>query len=212
MDALHAVTRQAKTMVDGTLRISFDFEEAESKDAFALFGGVGTDVAIARMNIDTAQKLVSEKLYGEEAKHLRQSTFFRSPKAWEAIGTDADFLAWIRTKKCVAKSTDACHGDVVAAHVRRVANGSGTGIKPPYSAVPLCDHHHSMQHQYGESSVGGREYFDRQRIRHLEQLGWDELKGQLGFGSWSEVPPNVLREWSETHGVVKLLPDLYRDE
>ena len=46
-----------------------------------------------------------------------------------------DYLNFIRSKPCLI-----CHKKAVAAHVRNLAFGGGTGLKPPdYCAVPLCD-------------------------------------------------------------------------
>lgn len=49
MSAIPAASVNLKTMVDGTLRISFDIEPAHAKDAFNLFSSPGTQVAIAAL-------------------------------------------------------------------------------------------------------------------------------------------------------------------
>ena len=52
---------------------------------------------------------------------------------------NADYLKFIRSKLCLI-----CHRKAVAAHVRDLAFGGGTGLKPPdYCSVPLCVTHHN---------------------------------------------------------------------
>lgn len=64
-------------------------------------------------------------------------------------GQDGAFLAWIRTlPSCINGETP-----VQACHVRRVKFGSGTGIKPPYAAVPLTAKQHAIQHTKGEQAL-----------------------------------------------------------
>lgn len=94
------------------------------------------------------------KPFGKQASELYRTGFFYAPAVLEAIGTDAEFLLWIKSQPCAAEHLGDCNGDVVAAHVRRIANGAGTGIKPNnYSAIPLCHKHHALQHQNGESAL-----------------------------------------------------------
>jgi hypothetical protein len=142
-----------------------------------------------------------DRPFGQQARELKLSGFFRSPDVWKQVGSDTEFLDWIRRQPdCCASKVDPnepCAGIIVAAHVRRVADGSGMGIKPPYSAIPLCEIHHANQHAQGESSVGPREWWDKQRIHWVSSWAWEELKHQLGYGSWSQVPPKVLLAWAE---------------
>ena len=80
--------------------------------------------------------------YGAHAQALRTHiNFMGATKVWGAVGTDEAYLEWLRTLPCAhCKWTPhwemdvfvPCHG----AHVRRVADGAGTSIKPKYSATP----------------------------------------------------------------------------
>lgn len=49
MSAIPAASVSLKTMADGTLRMTFDIEPAQAKDAFSLFSSPGTPVAIAAL-------------------------------------------------------------------------------------------------------------------------------------------------------------------
>jgi len=202
-----------QTMADGTPRLIIDLPQTTLAQLGALELDPGAPLAIARLTQEAA-RLASQRqaqaIYGEEAKALRLSSFFRTPQVWEAIGPDAAFLAWLRDKPCCCPEIPHS-GDVVAAHVRRISEGAGIGIKPSYCAIPLCDRHHRVAHQYGDSEIGPRAWWDRQRIEHVQQWAWDTLKVQLGYAHWSEVPPADLREWADEHGLSTILPSPYRN-
>lgn len=200
---------------DGTIRFVVDVSEEYAELVGKMFFGVDMPVAIARLTQESSlqqSQQQAQAIYGAEAKALRLSSFFRTPDVWRAIGTDAEFLAWLRLQPCCFGTTrSAPHaGDVVAAHVRRVSEGAGTGIKPPYCAIPLCDSHHQDAHQHGDSMLGDRDWWDRQRIEHVQAWAWSALKSQLGYEHWNQVPPHVLIEWAVKHGVQALLPGAYR--
>lgn len=75
---------------------------------------------------------------------------------------DKLFQAWLRKQKCAwCKSPPPSD----SAHVRRAAN-AGIAIKPYMSGVPLCRTCHRLQHDGGESALGGKEWFDAQALIH----------------------------------------------
>lgn len=265
--AISATYRAVKTMADGTPRVTLDLDctlEAAAK----ILGLPGDVVAVARLTKKAAKETVSgnggavysddamtEKVaevlewslsdetlpaedYGEQAKALKLSSFFRTPKVWEAIGSDEEFAEWIQKQKCCICGG----GDWVeklgemrceAAHVRR-AGESGTGYKANYARVPMCHEHHAHQHQHGELSVlrlrtniarlmgdiwvksdadmalTVSEWFDKKRIEYVQAWGWKTLKAGLGYESWKDVPPQELRDWATVHGLEQYLPSEYR--
>lgn len=210
--ALIVTRRPAKEMADGTLRVQIDVEPADRRKFLDLFPDNGDPIAVAMLDPDSVRAHQQEKAFatadpqvpkgnhGKFAQYLVQSGFFRRPDVWRAAGSDADFLAWTRQQQCNVHS-QWCAGDVVAAHVRRVANGSGTGTKPEYSAIPLCDHHHREQHDKGEQAIGGKGMVDRDRIRHLERWSRDAIKAQIGRESFAAVSPDELLAWCEKAGI-----------
>lgn len=219
--ALIVTRRPYRELSDGTLRVQIDVDPRDKPAFLLMFPDSGDPMVVARIT-DAAQREdlmnhVAPKGFGEEARILKQSGFFRSPDVWKAIGADSNFLAWLRQQRCVADvgmlphEQKACGGMIVAAHVLRIANGAGKGIKPEYSAIPLCDKHHRLQHQHGESYVGGADHFDKQRIRHLQNWGWQRLKEQLGVESMTALEPGRLVAWAENKGVVEALPRAYRE-
>ena len=193
MTAISATARTLQTLSDGTVRLKVDIEPQDRAAAMELFGEPGAPIALARLTQEAAQK----SLQSSWQKELRLSSFFFKPETWEACGTDSDFLQWIRTQPCkVCKNKP-----VEAAHVRRVANGAGMGIKPPYSAVPLCPEHHRLQHQKGESAIGGRELMDKWRIECLAQWCWEYIKEELGYDSWRDMPIIEFQQWAKYKGL-----------
>ena len=207
---------KVSTMADGTPRITLDLS-CSLMDLARLDLAPGSMVAIARLTQEAAGNHMAARLtqdaaqYGQEAKALKQSGFFRAPAVWALIGSDGDYLEWCKTQPCAKTNLNGVPDNpVVAAHVRRVANGAGTGIKPPYSAIPLLSHLHMVQHQHGESAIANAEWWDRQRVRHLERWGWETLKARLGYKHWNQIEPWKLREWAEDRDVSQYLPREYK--
>jgi hypothetical protein len=207
---IQGVIRRFQTLADGTPRWVIDGElsiDAMGSDVTP-FLRIGAAVAVARLTDEAAT--AQRQNYGQQAKELWKSAFFRSPDVWPEIGTDSQFLDWLKTQECAAWANGPCHGDIVPAHIRSVSSGSGTGIKPAYSAIPLCSRHHDLQHQNGYSALGTDEWWSQQRIQFVHCWAWETLKDALGYGHWNQVPPAELEEWALEHGVDTYLPPSYR--
>jgi hypothetical protein len=151
--------------------------------------------------------------FGQYARRLFQTGFFLAPDVCRALGTDAGYLSWVRSEPCMVGggSYGPCGGDVVAAHVRRIANGAGTGIKPEFSAVPLCATHHGEQHQHGESALGDKDWWDRRRADYLTAWARRRLEAMLGVESIGDASPEAVLAWAQRHNVAHLLPREYRE-
>ena len=208
----------SRTMADGTLRVQIDISPSDAVSAFTAFGAPGSAVALARLTDASAVEHERPKHgrgeYGEVAKNLKLSGFFRSPAVWQAVGSDEEYLAWIKRQPCAVTGQysgydDAGEGYSIPAHVRRVGNGSGTAVKPPYSAIPLTDALHKKQHQHGETSIMPQEEWDKKRIQYVSKWAWNTLKAELGFESWSEIAPQTMYNWCKRKGVDKYLPPGY---
>jgi hypothetical protein len=212
---LPAITGTFKCLNDGTIRLTVEIEPAYRVWVAKFYGERGLPIALARIGGDSAKQMLQEKsasTYGDHARTLRLSSFFRSPKVWAAIGSDKDFLAWLRTQKCAFCGHEKNeYVPIEAAHVRRVANGAGVAIKPEYSAIPLCHDCHAKQHQHGESILGGKEWFDKKRIEYLFVWSWNSLKAILGYESWGEVAPEKLLSWADLKGISEYLPAIYKN-
>jgi len=173
---------------------------------------IGTQVGVAFADVSGPQ---TEKLYGEQAKQLWQSSFFRTPAVWEKIGTDEEFLAWIRKQRSAKSNqfSEYVHGEgrCEAAHVRRINLGAGTGKKPPYAAIPLTREEHRIQTNTGEAALlMPNEWWETMRIKYVQEWSWVTLRKKLGFNSWSEIEPGILRSWANTNDLAEHLPAAYR--
>jgi len=86
-------------------------------------------------------------------------------------GTDDEFLAYIRKfPSCLSNVYSEYvngEGRCEAAHVRRAYSGAGVAGKPPYSAIPLTNWEHAMQHQKGEGVFCPPEWYDSQVKKYL---------------------------------------------
>ena len=215
--AFMGASSSAKTMADGTLRVTIDLAPMDAIGAFTAFGAPGSPVAIARINNDTAVEEMRPKVdkpvkgpYGEYARKLVQSGFFRVPAVWAAAGSDAEYLAWVKRQRC-AKSGgfSEFHDDgeayCIPAHVRRVEHGSGTAIKPEYSAIPLTNIWHQKAHQEGDSVVGDEEWWMRMRVKYVAQWAYETIKETLGFESYTDISPKTLVEWASDE-ILQYLP------
>ncbi len=175
---------------------------------------IGQQVAAAFVPVDSAIALPVPREtkrpgeYGEYAAKLKTSGFCLSPAVWGGVGTDGQYLEWLRRQCCAV-----CFAEPPseAAHVRRIASGAGTGIKPAYAAISLCHAHHAEQHQLGESVLGGKDKADFLRLKCVEEWAWATLKATLGYDSMAQVPPAELLAWARAHGVRHLLPAVYRE-
>ncbi len=78
-----------------------------------------------------------------------QPAYAKGRKRKRHKATDRPYLDWLRTKPC-------CHcGEPPPsdpAHVR-LGGRAGVGMKPLFSAVPLCHRCHARQHQRSHSDL-----------------------------------------------------------
>lgn len=207
------------TMADGSLRVQVDIRPEDAQKAFKLFGTPGSAVALARLEDDVAVEherpgKPKKGPFGEFAQALVRSGFFRAPKIWENIGTDEEFLEWVRKQKSAYSGKhdfDPLEGMeyCVAAHVRHVEHGSGTAIKPPYSAIPLTDYEHREAHQHGDSKLGDREWWDKKRIKYVSQWAYETLKEKMGYDSYTEMAPHRLVAWAKQRELDGMLPIIF---
>lgn len=213
---LPATTGTLRTLVDGTLRLTVEFEPKDGIKALKMFPRPGIRLHCSLLNQETEKDLMQKEcasLYCHEAKELRLSGFFMRPDVWKRVGTDDEFLTHLRQQPCLFCRAD---GPSEAAHVRRIANGAGIGIKPQYSAIPLCHECHAKQHSQGESvfsnsEITGKDLINRKRIHYVTEWAWGKLKNKLGYKSFTEMPPAVLKQWAIDNEVVQYLPREYKE-
>jgi len=219
LPAIMGTSSKASTMADGSLRLQIDIMPADAQQAFRMFGTPSSAIALARLTDEVAVEQErpgkpQKGPYGEWARELVQSGFFRTPKVWEAIGTDRLFLGWIRQQKSAySKEYSEIHDDgvgyCVPAHIRKVQHGSGTGIKPPYCAIPLTQSEHDLTHSKGDIALGDELWWDKQRIKYVSQWAYEQLKLRMREKSYTDISPQRLLNWAKANGVSDQLPMRY---
>jgi hypothetical protein len=88
------------------------------------------------------------------------------------------YLQWLRGRNCIVGSA-ACLGKIEAAHVDHAGDkGMGTKVSDRY-AIPLCSHHHRMQHTYGWPEFE-RNYIPLGAINAASRY-WDKWPGRIAW-------------------------------
>ncbi len=213
----------SKTKDGPVYRVSFEIDK-DSWDCFMAANTKGmmiaTKACVVKQDEDESLHRKTEKKpkgsYSEQAKKLWLSSFFRNPAVWQAVGTDQEYLDWLKRQKCPidAEQYGPHEGDIIPMHVRRVKagddiTGAGTASKPKYSAIPGCVRHHDTQHGNGESVVGGRELYDNLRIKYLQRWAWERMTALMGAESMAQVAPIKVFEWAKPRGIERCLPFEY---
>ncbi len=214
MSDLNAIAGQIvsyRTLADGALRITVDLPETETQHFHSLFPAVHCEVAIAPMRPVQMANSQTKGLYGEQARELRLSAFFGYIDVWRAVGSDDQFLAYVRTQKCIARSGKPCDGPIQAAHVWRLKDDFGKGRKGPYAAVPLCAFHHRLHHQESEDAIGGRAYMEEKRYSTVVAWCWATIKKDINVESMADAPPAWVLAWCQERGIEKYLPAVYKE-
>lgn len=160
--------------------------------------------------------IFKDPLTGTIMAHFYKSGFFQSPKVLRVLGLDAEFLQWLRLQVCWnCSKQDSSAGDdggpqvffVQAAHVRRVAAGSGTSRKPPYSAIPLCSTCHDIQHAVGESGIAPSEWWESNAAKAREEWGHMKLREVFATDSISvNVRADELWTWLRSKDLLNYVP------
>jgi len=216
--AVSGVRRGLRELADGTIRVSLDIEPKDRAAFFRLFPEIDMPIAIAPLYIDHAP---TQGDYGDAAKDLHQSSFFRTLDVLRAIGTDLDYRDWVRQKECCI-----CNAEPPSeySHVRISQAGKDSGgvaYKPEYRGVPMCHGCHSTQHHRGYGAlavkIGGRlntddvkNHLSRMATEYAQEWARSRLKAALGYDSWKHVPPRVLLAWAEERELTRHLPEVYR--
>lgn len=213
MNAHSAVTgtrKQIKEMADGTIRVSIDVDPDCKKLFMTEFGEIDTKVAIALMKSESRVRQEKEDS-GKMAQALHVSGFFLAPLVCMALGSDDQFLSWIKEHDFSATGkAELIDDQIVPAHVRRVANGSGTGIKPPYSAIPLLNSEHQLQHQKGESAIAPREQWDKWRNQYLTDWCKSRMYQIFGIETLKDLDQFEFNRWARENNVIQHVPVMWR--
>ena len=206
---------------DGTLRVVFDIDPEDITDFTLGFvvPGIGTPSIVARLNPEAAQSQLQQEMidkandYGDYAKALFKVGFFQAPPVLAALGTDADFEDWTEHQRSAFSGafSEYVNGDgrCIAHHYRSVANGAGTGTKPPYSTIPLTHDEHDRAHR-GDDDMS-HEWQQKTLTKHRSAWGRVRLHDIFGVASLAEISPDAMLEWAEANDIAQFLPREYRE-
>ena len=182
----------------------------------------------------TEQKAKEAKPFGAKAALLHKNGTFMIPAILKAIGTDAEFLEWIRLQPCAItgefdRNADEATGEVRyqcdAAHYRSIEGGSGMGIKSEYSAIPLTHAWHDKQTRKAMSvfadqlrnrpdgmddETAGRLWMERRRNHYVSLWASTTLAESFGQHSMGFVNPEEVCVWADVCEVGQWLPPGYR--
>lgn len=208
-----------RQLQDGTFRLKIDIEPGDITAVTEMFvvPGIGTEGAMARITPESSQKAAQDETirkYGDSARELFRLGFFQVPEVLAAIGTDKDFLAWIRLQpsafsKEFSEYVEDGTGRCIASHVRRVSLGAGTAIKPPFAAIPATFLEHDQVHKGDpEFSI---EVQEKKLKKYQDEWAKLNLSEWFNVESLSEVAPEDFLGWAEAKGVERYLPREYRE-
>lgn len=215
---------------EALLTLALPLEQAALVSGFLSRIGRQVGVAFADMGANLAEKNnhagqsapAGKHPYGEQAKALKLSGFFRSPEVWRALGADDEFRAWVQRQPSAwsGEFSEYVNGEgrCEAAHVSRIEYGRGIGHKPEYACIPLTHKEHALHHAKGESvfsikDTNGRQWMEKMRIKYVEQWAWETLRALFeGYDSMGEIPPGHIRGWALQASLSHLLPVEYREE
>lgn len=113
MSAIPCSSVSLKTMADGTLRISFDFEPMHAQDAFRLFAAPGTPAAIAALQVGYAQADAPKPESPPQPEKPKGGPLAKLAGMWAA---DPEFWAWLGT----VHTSNHWDGDTAAEYIRGV--------------------------------------------------------------------------------------------
>lgn len=200
---------------EALLTLAIPLEQAALISTF--LSKIGHQVGAAFADIEKA--VIPSKpqpLYGAESKALWLSGFILHREVWQALGSDDAYLDWIRRQPSAhsdefSEYDEQGDGRCEASHVRRVEAGSGTALKPAYSAIPLTHAEHQLTHQKGESALREPKWFEYHRDKYIAMWAWEMLRSHMNVLSMAEADPKEVYQWANFHGVEKFLPKEYCD-
>lgn len=163
---------------------------------------------------DESKPLPPKSSGGQLCNAMIRNGVFNSPQMLRAIGKDEDYLAWLRQQPSAVSGKFSTYtngiGHCEAAHVRRIGNGSGTGYKPEFCAIPLTHDEHALQHQSGELRVlvehhpnpghfandeDAKEWFTTAAAKYRCTWARRKLAQHLGAESLKDVEAQAIVDW-----------------
>lgn len=183
---------------EGQLLLTIVVDNEYDLIAKNLLKGSKAPVALVRMTSSEVKDRVGP--YQDFSHKLVESGWFANPGVYEKVGTDNEYLEWLKLQPCAHRKVYGHEGNpIVPAHVRRVSRGSGMAHKPEYSAIPLNNFDHQRQHLKGESSVRNQSWWEEQAKLHLQQWAIIRFVQRCGLKTLSHLSPSDLENICEAN-------------
>lgn len=142
-----------------------------------------------------------QKAFHEANRLLKLSGFLSQPAVWSALGSEADFEAWIAKIPCCAPGDAPC-------------KSHGAPFKIPaeshqrYLWIPLCKEHASI----AESGAlpGGLPFMKMRQKVLIQDWAWELLKEAVGMHPEIDEPdPQLVMGWALEHKLTPYIPPNY---
>lgn len=92
------------------------------------------------------------------------------------------FLQWLRGRECV-RFNFYCEGKIEAAHTPDPMTKGMSTKAADCNAIPLCRHHHKLQHDKGWSAIG----LTRETAAELADAYWRNWPGRIAWEAKNNV-------------------------
>ena len=209
---------------DGEMRLVVEVPHKYQAEAVQVFE-VGAVFGAAALDPDKGRRTMEEAgpYYAQALTWM--TMFFNKPEVARVLGTDNQYIAWCKTQECcVTGSRDYNDGAFAVdyAHVRR-AGAAGTGIKPPFSGVPLCHRIHDIQHRQGEQAAlnaylfktndeeHAKRWFDERASWHLARWSKNQFLALQQQNYISNMPPSTIVEWAKDNSLAEHIPTEFKE-
>ena len=183
----------------------------------------------------------SEKTpYGALIAKLHTGGLFMCPAVWMVLGGSKSYEKWSQLQPCIVCGDmdyvevtpgEGLVGRCEFSHIKTAAN-SGTGIKPEFSGNPMCNKHHSLQHNSGEIAVyqeyvmrtvgaiddgedikiAAMSWLEKQNAENIVKWAHAKLGVVLKVEKLSECHPKYIYAWAAKNKLLKYLPAAFRTD
>lgn len=211
--AISASRGAYRETADGSLEVKILIDPRFKEEFHRLFHEKDMPCAIAPLVADFERNEPKELAVPGNGGHwvvaLYKSGWFYNPTVLAALGSDAEYRAWVQLQPSAysGKFSEYVDGEgrCVAAHVRR-AGESGTGYKARHACIPLTNDEHQSQHSDGEQTLGGKDWFDKTRAKYVADWGHIRLREIFEVDSMTKVTAEEFAEWARVVGLHLTLP------
>lgn len=140
----------------------------------------------------------------EEAMNiLRREGFFRAEAVLQALGTSADYNAWLNTQQCCHPGDEPCQNQPVEAFkLEGLAHHH-------FRCVPFCTIHQTMWEAKESGLQAPTAFLESQQKRYVQAWSQHALRQALGVPEGFEPMPATVHAWAIDHGLKDYIPGIF---